>query len=228
MKTMQKPVAIKYRIGAIGVLIACSVHASERVPLAIEFPPPLEIGTEVEAKAPNLEPKSTTLNRPAVRVPKQATNVALHKKVTSSDEWPIIGELECITDGIKEGDEGNYVELGPGLQWVQIDLGKPHAIYAIAAWRFFAQRYRAYHDVMIQTSNDPSFKTGVATHFNNDHDNSAGLGIGKDKAFIEFNSGHIISVDGTVAQYVRLYGSGNTANPMNHYIEVEVYGVATE
>jgi hypothetical protein len=212
------------RVIALGALVACGVQANDRVPLEIEFPPPLTMGTPVPVNAPNLEPLDAEQKRPPVMIPASAKNVALNKTVTSSDEWPIIGELEYVTDGIKEGDEGNYVELGPGLQWVQIDLGKPHAIYAIAAWRFFSQD-RAYHDVIVQVCSDPAFETGVVTLFNNDHDNSSGLGVGKDKAFIETNRGRIIPVDGAVAQYVRLYSSGNTANQMNHYIEVEVFGV---
>ena len=47
----------------------------------------------------------------------------LDKKVTSSDDAPVIGELAMVTDGDKEGADGSYVELGPDKQWVQIDLG---------------------------------------------------------------------------------------------------------
>ena len=43
--------------------------------------------------------------------------------VTASDEAPIIGELAMVTDGDKEGADGSFVEFGPGVQWVQIDLG---------------------------------------------------------------------------------------------------------
>jgi hypothetical protein len=38
---------------------------------------------------------------------------------------PIIGEVEQVTDGDKEGRDGSYVEFGPGKQYVQIDLEKP-------------------------------------------------------------------------------------------------------
>ena len=208
----------------IGGLATSRVHADGQVPLETELPPPLTMGTPVPVNAPNLEPEDAWRSRPPVMVPENAANVALNKTVTSSDEWPIIGELEYITDGIKEGDEGNYVELGPGLQWVQIDLEQPYAIHAIAVWRFFSQD-RAYHDVIIQTSNDPDFTSDVNTHFNNDHDNSAGFGVGTDKAFIESHRGQVVPVDGVVARFVRLYSRGNTANEMNHYIEVEVFGV---
>lgn len=202
-------------------------HAEDRVPLRIELPPPLSIGTPVPVRAPNLESPAAAVQRDPVLVPPNAVNVALNKPVTSSDDWPIIGELEYITDGEKEGDEGFFVELGPGLQWVQIDLEQPFEIHAIAVWHFFSQE-RAYHNVIIQTSNDPEFVEGVQTHFNNDHDNSAGLGIGSDLAYIETHHGRVVPVDAVVARYVRLYSQGNTANDMNHYIEVEVYAVPVE
>lgn len=216
-----------YGVIAVGLMVACGAHAAERVPLKLELPPPLTMGTPVPVEAPNLEPAAAARGRTPVMVPENTENVALNKPVTSSDDWPIIGELEYVTDGIKEGDEGNYVELGPGLQWVQIDLEKPFEIHAVAVWHFFSQD-RAYHDVILQTSNDPSFETVVKTHFNNDHDNSAGMGVGKDLAYVETERGRVVPVDGVVARYVRLYSRGNTANQMNHYLEVEVYGVPAE
>jgi len=215
-----------------GIAVLCfgssaATGAVRNMQLEIKLPPPLAIGTPVEVKVDHLEPAEAAEKRAPVMVPENAVNVARGQSVTSSDTFPIIGELDFITDGYKEGDEGNYVELGPGVQWVQIDLGRPCRIYAVAVWHYFSQE-RAYHDVIIQTSNDPEFKEGVLTHFNNDHDNSSGFGIGKDLAYVETNRGRVIPVDGVPARYVRLYSRGNTANQMNHYIEVEVYGVSEE
>ncbi len=227
MQTRQKLNAFRYGAVVAGFVVVCGTTAADRIPLTIKFPPPLTMGTPVEVKVPNLEPTGVALKRPPVMVPENAINLALNKTVKSSEEWPIIGGLEYLTDGIKEGDEGNYVELGSGLQWVQIDLEKPSELHAVAVWHFFSQD-RAYHDVIVQTSNDPNFASGVKTHFNNDHDNSAGLGIGKDLAYIETERGRVVPVDGVVARYVRLYSHGNTANHMNHYIEVAIYGVPAE
>jgi hypothetical protein len=78
--------------------------------------------------------------------------------------------------------------------------------------------------VIVQVSDDPEFKTGVTTVFNNDQDNSAKLGIGKDRAYIETNFGKLIDAKGVKGRYVRVYSNGNTANDLNHYIEVEVFG----
>ncbi len=60
--------------------------------------------------------------REAFLAPKGAVNLALKKPVTSSESDPVIGSLDMITDGNKDATEGSYVELGRGLQWVQIDL----------------------------------------------------------------------------------------------------------
>ena len=53
---------------------------------------------------------------------------------------------------------------------------------------------------------------------------SAGLGVGKAKAYIETNEPRAVDAKGVKTRYVRLYSNGNTSNDMNHYIEVEVFG----
>ena len=150
-------------------------------------------------------------------------NLALEKAVTSSDDLPVIGEVEMITDGDKDAAEGSYVELGPFLQHVTIDLGQKSDIYAIVVWHFHKQP-RVYFDVIVQVADDADFITNVHTLFNNDHDNSAGLGVGKDKHYVETSEGRLIDAKGVQARYVRLYSNGNTGNDLNHYIEVEVHG----
>ena len=83
-----------------------------------------------------------------------------------------------INDGEKSGGDGFFVELGPGPQWVQIDLGASYALHAILAWHYHSQA-RVYRDVIVQVSDDANFKTGVTTVFNNDHDNTSKLGAGQ-------------------------------------------------
>ena len=143
-------------------------------------------------------------------------------KVTASDPDPIIGELSYATDGVKEYDMDTYIELSPGLQWIQIDLGDEKEIHAICIWH--SGDLRVYHDVVVQISNDAGFGDGVATVFNNDHDNSAGLGKGKDKEYLTTHFGRPFAVEAVKGRYVRCYSRGNTSNQMNHYTEVEVYG----
>jgi hypothetical protein len=137
---------------------------------------------------------------------------------------PVIGELDMVTDGEKAGGDGYFIELGPGPQWVQIDLGAPHPLQAILAWHYHSQA-RVYRDVIVQASNDPAFKTGVTTVYNNDHDNSSKLGGGKDKEYIEVAEGRLFDPKGVKGRYIRLYSNGNTTNDLNHYVEVEVYGL---
>ena len=48
---------------------------------------------------------------------------------------------------------------------------------------------QAMHDVIIQVSDDPEFKQSVTTLFNNDTDNSTGLGPGTDREYFETAEG---------------------------------------
>ena len=132
-----------------------------------------------------------------------------------------------VTDGEKDGGDGYFIELGPSKQWVQVDLGAPHALHAILFWHYHSQA-RVYRDVVVQLSDDKDFRKGVTTVFNNDHDNSSGLGAGKDKEYIEVAEGRLVDPKGARARYVRLYSNGNTTNDLNHYVEVEVYGTAVK
>ncbi len=197
------------------------VSSAKMIDLVTEIPVPEISGTPVPIKLTNLEPLQQTA--PVMQVPEGTVNLASGKPVTSSDDWPLIGDLEYITDGDKETGEGYYVELLPELQWVQIDLEASSTIYGIWMWHFHAQR-RAYHDVIIQVSDDPAFEDGVTTVYNNDFDNSAGMGTGADLPYIETNFGKLVDAKGVKGQYVRLYSDGNTTNDSNHYIEVEVFG----
>lgn len=189
--------------------------------LVTELPPELIEGTPKPMNVPGLAPIPT--QAPEFYVPRGTVLLSKGKPVTSSDSNPIIGTLDLITDGDKQAGEGYFVELLDGLQWVQIDLEKSLPVEAIWLWHFHSQR-RAYHDVIVQISDDAEFKTGVTTLFNNDYDNSAGFGKGGDSPYADTRFGHIVDGQGTKGRYVRLYSQGNTANEMNHYIEVEVFG----
>lgn len=191
--------------------------------LKLQLPKPMFIGTPSNIRSPNLEPV-TGKSRGPFFVPKGTRLLSSKRPVTSSDSQPVIGELDFITDGEKSGGDGYFVELGPGKQWVQIDLGTPAALYAILVWHYHSQA-RVYRDVVVQVSDDKDFLKGVVTVFNNDHDNSSGLGIGKDKEYIEVAEGRLIDPKGAKGRYVRLYSDGNTSNDMNHYVEVEVFGI---
>ena len=195
---------------------------SQLVPLEIELPRPLFVGTPEDNRVPNLE-RPRGRPRPPFLAPPGTANVALGKPVISSENDPLIGTLDMVTDGDKEAADGSFVELGPGVQTVTIDLEARYEIYAIVVWHYH-QQPRVYFDVIVQTSSDPGFGRNARTVFNNDIDNSAGLIQGEDLHYTETNEGKLIDTQGVAARYVRLYSNGNTSDDLNHYIEVEVYG----
>jgi len=199
-----------------------ALSAEDKVPLPLELPKPLFVGTPVPINVPNLE-KPRVGKRPPFLAPAGTVNLARGKTVTASDTYPVIGEIGFVTDGEKDGTDGTFVEFGPGLQWVQIDLGATSTLHAIVCWHFHAQA-RVYHDVVVQVSDDPEFKKGVETLFNNDMNNESHLGAGKDPAYVETSEGRLIDAKGVRARYVRLYSNGNTTSELNHYVEVEVFG----
>ncbi|MCL1921788.1 MAG: discoidin domain-containing protein [Kiritimatiellaeota bacterium] len=149
-------------------------------------------------------------------------------KVTAKDPAQrILGDLKLITDGNKEIDA--YVELMPGPQWIQIDLGEEKEVHAICLWHYHDDM-RVCHDVVVQISNDEAFVDGVVTVFNNDHDNSSGLGKGEDKEYVEGRYGRPFAVDAVKGRYVRChsngytFGLGRSRGGMSRYTEVEVFG----
>ena len=219
-----KKIILALSLVPLAALIVLAQPAPGQEVLKLTLPKPMFIGTPTNIKSANLEP-ITGKPRPAFYVPKGTVLLSLKKPVTSSDSNPVIGDLDMVTDGEKSGGDGYFIELGPGPQWVQIDLGAPHPLAAIVAWHYHSQA-RVYRDVVVQVSDDAAFKTGVTTVYNNDHDNSSKLGVGKDKEYIEVAEGRLFDPKGVKARYVRLYSNGNTTNDLNHYVEVEVYGLA--
>jgi hypothetical protein len=197
--------------------------ADDKEPLALSLPSPTLKGT------PEDLPKSSTIEPipdkpPVFMVPKGVKNVALGKTVTSSVP-PFPGEsLSQITDGKKEAIDADAVEMKKGVQWVQVDLGEPYALYAIALWH--DHRYvQVMHCVVVQVSDDPEFKTNVTTLFNNDRENVAGQGAGTDREYFETQMGKIIDAKGVKARYIRGYTKGSTQGAMNCWQEIEAYGL---
>src|SRR5574338_1081277 len=140
------------RILTTSVLFLCgaAVLAAQPAPgkeeLKLKLPKPMFIGTPTNIKSPNLEP-ITGKPRGPFYVPKGTVLLSAGKPVTSSDMQPVIGELDMVDDGEKAGGDGYFLELGPGPQWVQIDLGASHPLYAILAWHYHSQA-RVYRDVV--------------------------------------------------------------------------------
>ena len=210
---------------AILLMTASAVAAAQAPslqPLPIVLPKPMFEGTPENLKLPNLE-KPLGRPRPAFLAPAGTVNVARGKQVDSSDSQPAVGRLEMITDGNKAGADDAFVELKPGVQNIVIDLEKRHTSYAILIWHYHKEP-RVYSDVIVQLADDPDFITNVRTLFNNDYQNAAGFGIGKDLNYIETAEGKLIDAKGSEGRYVRLISNGSNRVPVNHYVEVEVYG----
>ena len=208
-------------------LAARGMAADAKVPLKTELPEEVLAGTPPEVLAmlyPGLEMPPE--ERPEFLVPEGTRNLALKKTVTSSESDPILGKLDFVTDGNKEAAEDAFVELSPGQQWIQIDLGKQALIYAVHVWHYFHEA-RSYHDVIVQVASDKDFKKDIQTVYNNDTDASLKKGIGRNRPYIDTYLGMFMDAKGVQGRYVRLYSNGNTANDLSHYVEVEVFGKPT-
>jgi hypothetical protein len=231
--TPMKPPHLAHAVAALlalgpfsGLLPAPAGAAEKMVPIPIQLPKRMFEGTPQNLAVPNVQ-KPLGRPRDPFLAPAGVTNVAKGKTVTSSDMEPVIGEIEQVTDGDRKGADGSFVELGPGLQHVTIDLGAPHEVFAVLFWHFH-KTPRVYLDVVVQVADDADFKTNARTLFNNDHDNTSSMGAGKDMNYVETAEGKLVDAKGSRARYVRLYSKGNNANQLNHYVEVEVFGRAAK
>ncbi len=197
--------------------------AEPLAPLPVKLPMPAFRSTPPEMpKSPHIEPLSDKL-RPPFLAPAGARNVALGKRVTSSDRSPIGGALSQITDGEKEAVDDAVVELHKNVQWVQIDLEQDYSIWAVVIWH--DHRYaQVFRGVVVQAADDPDFTRNVQTLFNNDIENTTGLGIGKDKQYFETNQGKLIDTKGVKGHFLRCYSKGSDDSALNRYTEIEVYG----
>lgn len=151
-------------------------------------------------------------------------NLALYKPVTVSEE-AVIGEVEQITDGIKTSDGFDFVE---GPEWVQVDLEESASIHAVVVWHFH-KSVVIYNDIIVHISDDADFSQNIRTLFNNDHDNSAGMGKGSDTAYISTGWGEIVDardedLTPAKARYIRVYTGKSTDGLSPRYVEVAVYG----
>jgi hypothetical protein len=209
---------------ALCLLVLPAFLIAEDKELPLVLPKSVALGTPRPMKINNLEPVSKN-PRVLPKVPADAVNLAKGCNVTSSAREAAAGDFSYLTDGDKGGEEGFEVELPRGAHWVQIDLAKKAEISAIALWHFHRER-RVYFNVIVQVSDDASFKKDVTTVYNNDSENELGLGKGKDFCYYESNEGRVMAVSPAVkGRYVRFYSKGNSAGPSNDYIEAEVWGV---
>ena len=213
----------------LGAALCATAVMADKVAIKFELPPPHITGTPKEIKSDNLEPdRGQGKLRPPIMVEPEYTKKLTNEdtKVTTSEE-PVTGDPEYVVDGDKTCDATAMLQLPGGLQWVQLDLGAEHTISAICVWHDQGDD-RVYKDVIMQISNDEKFadKTKITTVFNNDHDQTSKLGLGKgpDKEYRERNDGSPVDAKLTKGRYVRVYSAGSSSEPTNNYIEIEVFG----
>jgi hypothetical protein len=214
---------LRFCLLLLAVCLSASADEKDWVPLKLKLPPAVFSGTPKEApKGIVVEPLSAT--PPVIMIPPDARNIAPKAKITCSDKNATQATLAKITDGDKNTDEDSVVQLNKGLQWIQFDFGHPADIYAIAIWHAYDIR-KIYRSVIVQAADDKDFTENVRTLFNNDTDNSSGMGAGTDRQYFETNLGKEINAKGTKARYIRLYSHGSTDGALNEYTEVEIYGI---
>ena len=214
----------------VPVLIAQAVPpptVGELAPLALKLPMPSFKGTPDDLpKGEHIE-EFTDKPRSPFLTPVGVKNLALNKKVTSSDKSPITGSVSQITDDNMEAIDDAVVELHKNVQWVQLDLEQDCPLYAIVLWH--DHRYvQVFRCVVVQAADDPDFTQNARTLFNNDYENVAGLGIGSDKQYFETNQGKLIDPKGAKARYLRFYSKGSNASALNCYTEIEVWGLPAQ
>ena len=177
-------------------------------------------------KPPHL--RATGKQRPPFRVRPGLTNLALYKPVSASEAEPVTGDVDQITDGLKKSGNFDFVEFGPALGWVQIDLERVRTVHAVVVWHYY-KNATIYNDVIVRLADDAEFTRNVRTLFNNDHDNSAAMGKGADTAFYTRWWGEIVdargpSNGGTEARYVRVYTAAGMEGEPPRFVEIAVYG----
>jgi RNA polymerase sigma factor (sigma-70 family) len=200
-----------------------NLNQSGLVPLILELPAPAFKGTPKDLQlGPNVEPLSDKPRAPMM-VPSGLANIAPGSTVTCSDKNVPADNLAKLTDGDKEASDQSIIFLRKGTQWVQMDFGSPQELFALVIWHAH-NTAKVYHDVVVRVADDPDFTTNVRTVFNNDSDNSSGLGVGKDREYFETYEGKLINAKGVKARFLRFYSNGSTESALNEYTEIEVYG----
>lgn len=206
---------------------AADILAAETlVPLELTYPRPVRFATPTpppgsSASPPPRQPHATP------QVPAGTKMLSRGAAVSADEPAPLLGEWTQITDGEVAAQPGSVVEFGPGPAWVQIDLGEPCRIALIRVWHDYA-RPHVYKDVVVRLAADADFTRNVTTLFNNDRDNSLGLGAGTDTEYFETFFGRLIDAGNARGRYLRLDSAGRYADDMNHLVEVEVFGRAVQ
>ena len=226
---LRRPMALSLlsvlAIAVLNLLVTQTLPAADgdKVPLALKLPAPAFKGTPKDLQlGPNVEPLSDK-PRPPMMVPAGLKNIATGSKLTCSDKNATSDILAKITDGDKDASDQSIIFMRKGTQWVQLDFGSPQEIFAVVIWHAHNMA-KVYHDVIVQVADDADFIENVRTVFNNDADNTSGLGVGTNREYFETYEGKLIDAKGVKARYIRFYSKGSTESALNEYTELEVFG----
>ena len=132
------------------------------------------------------------------------TNVALNKTVTASAS---VSNLTLVTDGSTASSP--YADCGPGLVYVQIDLGAIYFLDTISVWHYWADS-RTYSSTKTQISENGTDWTDVF--------NSATAGT-----YAESSGGKVNIFTAKNTRYIRDYVNGSSANAYNHWVEIQAF-----
>jgi len=204
---------------------AFCAETGDLVPLNLKLPDAAFKGTPQNIQTNTYTEPFPDLDKPPkpMLVPAGLKNLAKDAKLSTSDKNVTAETLAKLTDGDKEASDQGLVMLRKGTQYVQLDLGSPNEIFAIAFWHAFSSP-KVYHDVVIQAADNPEFTENLRTIYNNDQDNTSNLGIGTDREYFETHLGRVIDAKGVKARCLRFYSKGSTESVLNEYLEIEVYG----
>ncbi len=190
--------------------------------LPIELPEQCFGGLPLDWFHPTLE-REDFKGRAPFFAPEGVAIVSRDMPVTASTP-PLTGNLAQITDGDKECHTSSMVILGKDEQWVQIDLGVEHEIYAVIIWHIHYGKHVCF-DVKVKIADEATFESQYISLFDNHYvdDNNRG----PDNYYIERYDGKLIDAKGMPGRYVRCYSNGYVRDENNPYIEVEVWGKPT-
>ena len=149
-------------------------------------------------------------------------NLAFQRSVSQSGDATYDNGSSLATDG----DMRNAAwDIGPKAtsRYRQVDIGGPWNIDSLRVWHELSDSRRVrYKDVVFRISTTADFSSDVTTVFNNDLDNSLGLGAGTDGEYDETETGKIVHFPQTRARYIRLHTYGNIYDDQNRLLEVMV------
>jgi hypothetical protein len=120
--------------GSTQRLGAADSAAGGMVPLMLKLPAPAFKGTPKDIPLSSFVEPLSDKPRAPMMVPAGLSNLAKGNKMTCSDKNATADALAKLTDGDKEASEESIIYLRKGTQWVQVDLGSPQEIFAIALW----------------------------------------------------------------------------------------------